>query len=156
AAATADRITRRLGLLGSRQPTHPEILSLNGLLRRLARLIESTAGDGIEVALRLSPRAGHIRADLAQMEASVMNLVGHACKALARASTRQLPAERVQRNAAAGLPETSEAADASCALDIETSHAELPTGEYVAMTITYSAAEPDIDRLFDPESPSEA
>jgi len=132
AAAAADRITRRLALLGSRQATHPETFSLNGLLRRLSRVIESAAADGTQIGMRLSPRAGQIRADVAQTEAAVMNLVTHACKTLADS-----PAHPPQ-------------------LQIETSPADLPGGEYVSLTLTYSAAEPDIDRLFDPESPSEA
>jgi len=61
-----------------------------------------------------------------------MNLVTHACKTLAESSAQP--------------PQ----------LQIETSQVELPAGDYVAMSLTYSAAEPDIDRLFDPESPSEA
>ena len=79
-AAAADRITRRLALFGTRQVGQPEVLSVNSLLRRMSRLIESAAGDRIQMALRLSPGAGRIRADMAQMESAVMNLITHASR----------------------------------------------------------------------------
>jgi two-component system, cell cycle sensor histidine kinase and response regulator CckA len=129
-ATAADRITRRLAMFGTRQVGQPELLSVNSLLRRMSRLIESAAGDRIQVALRPSPGAGQIWADLAQMESAVMNLVTHARSAIAR--------ER---------PEGGQ-------ILIETARMELPhagrSAAYVLLAVTYSGLEPDIDHLFDP------
>lgn len=126
AATAADQVTRCLAAFGSRQVGRPEALSLNGILRRMARLIESAAGDRIRVAILPGPDAGQIMADATQIESAVMNLVNHACAAMRDGGQ----------------------------LQIETARAELPRGgrttEYVLLAISYSITDPDIDRLFDP------
>jgi len=128
AAVAADEITRRLEAFGTRQVWQPETLGLNGLLRRMARLIESAAGSNIRVAIRPSPGTGQIKVVVAQMEAAILNLVTHACDV---------------------MPQGGQ-------LQIETMRVDLPHGAhsepYVLMALAYSATEPDIDRLFDPAS----
>ncbi len=129
-AAAAERITRRLAMFGTRQAGQPETLSVNSLLRRMLRLIESTAGDRIQVALRPSPKAGRIRADLTQMESTVMNLVTHACSTIAKQGRE------------------------GGQILIETNYVELPHASrseaYALLAVTYSGLEPDIECLFDP------
>ncbi len=135
-AEAAERITRRLAMFGTRQAGQPEVLSVNSLLRRMSRLIESAAGERIQVALRPSPGAGRIRADLGQMESAVMNLVTHARCTIAK-----------------------EGAEGGQIL-IETTRVELPHAarsvEYVLLAVTYSSLEPDIDHLFDPSPTAES
>jgi CheY-like chemotaxis protein len=128
AAAAADEITRRLEAFGTRQVWQPETLSVNGLLRRMARLIESAAGSRIRVALRPSPGAGQVKAVVAQMESAILNLVTHACEVMPQGGQLLIDTARVD------LPHAP--------------HAE----PYVLLAITYSAAEPEIERLFDPAS----
>jgi two-component system cell cycle sensor histidine kinase/response regulator CckA len=128
AAAAADEITRRLEAFGTRQVWQPETLSVNGLLRRMARLIESAAGSRIRVALRPSPGAGQVKAVVAQMESAILNLVTHACEVMPQGGQLLIDTARVD------LPHAP--------------HAE----PYVVLAITYSAAEPEIERLFDPAS----
>ncbi len=128
AAAAADEITRRLEAFGTRQVWQPEALSVNGLLRRMARLIESAAGSRIRVAIRPSPGAGQVKAVVAQMEAAILNLVTHACDVMPQGGQLQIETARVD------LPHAA--------------HAE----PYVLLAIAYSASEPEIERLFDPAS----
>ena len=128
AAAAADEITRRLEAFGTRQVWQPETLSVNGLLRRMARLIESAAGSRIRVALRPSAGAGQVKAVVAQMESAILNLVAHACDVMPQGGQLLIDTARVD------LPHAG--------------HAE----PYVLLAITYSASEPDIERLFDPAS----
>ena len=128
AAAAADEITRRLEAFGTRQVWQPEALSVNGLLRRMARLIESAAGSRIRVAIRPSPGAGQVKAVVAQMEAAILNLVTHACNVMPQGGQLQIETARVD------LPHAA--------------HAE----PYVLLAIAYSASEPEIERLFDPAS----
>ena len=132
AASAADRVTRRLAAFGTRQVGQPEILSVNGVLRRVTPLLESAAGERIRVAIRPSPGAGRVKADAAQLESALISLVTHACTAIAETA-----------------PENGQVL-------IETARLELPgggrTAEYAMLAITYSAVEPDIERLFDPAS----
>ncbi len=125
-AAAADEITRRLEAFGTRQVWQPETLNVNGLLRRMARLIESAAGSRVRVAIRPSPGAGQVKAVLAQMESAILNLVTHACDVMQQGGQLLIDTGRVE------LPHNG--------------HAE----QYVMLAMTYSASEPEIERLFDP------
>ncbi|HEX5431322.1 MAG TPA: hypothetical protein VFW83_05115, partial [Bryobacteraceae bacterium] len=128
AAAAAESVTRRLAVFGSRQEVQPEAFSLNGVLRRMARLIESAAGSRIQVAMLPTPGSGQVLADAAQIESAILSLVHHAC---------------------AAMPEGGQ-------LLVETNRVELPRAgramEYVLLAIGYSTADPEIDRLFEAES----
>jgi len=131
-AASAEALTRRLSRFGTRQATEqPEFLSLNGMLRRMSKLIESVAGGRIEVSIRPSPAAGKVRADPAQLEQAIMNLVLHAC---------------------ALMPEGGR-------LVIETGSTDLPrfdsVASYVILNITHTGQEPDLEKLFEPASIAE-
>ena len=132
AAAGADQITRRLAAFGTRQVSQPEALSVNGVVRRMAKLIESVAGPRVELAIRTAPDAGKIKADAAQIEQAIMNLVLHACAAMNQEGTEK------------------------GRLSIETGNAEAPAGgrmsPYVLVAITHSGLEPDLDKLFEPAS----
>jgi len=131
-AAAAEALTRRLTRFGARQASEQaELLSVNGILRRMARLIESVAGARITVALRPSPAAGKVRAGAAQLEEAIMNLVLHAC---------------------AMMPEGGR-------LLIETGNADLPrldsVASYVTLNIAHTGREPDPEKLFEPSSIAE-
>ncbi|HEY1755354.1 MAG TPA: response regulator [Bryobacteraceae bacterium] len=128
AATAADEITRRLEAFGTRQVWQPETLNVNALLRRMARLIESAAGSLVRVAIRPSPGAGQVKAGLAQMEAAILNLVAHACDVMPQGGQILIDTARVE------LPHAAH------------------TEPYVLLAISYSATEPEIERLFDPAS----
>jgi len=121
AASAADQITRRLASFGTRQAMQAEILSLNGVLRGLAKPIESVAGHRIAVSVHQTAGIGRIRADQAHLEQAVMNLVLHACAVTPPGGT----------------------------LRLETGSTRNGRG-HVSLTIAYSGEESDIDRLFDP------
>lgn len=78
-AASAAHATRRLAAFGTRQMSNPEVLSLNGLLRQMTKLIESAVGSGITLQIGIAPGTGRIRADAAQLEQALLNLILHAC-----------------------------------------------------------------------------
>ncbi|MGA3185961.1 MAG: response regulator [Bryobacteraceae bacterium] len=131
-AAAAEELTRRLTRFGTRQATEqPELLSMNGVLRRMSKLIESVAGPTIELAIRLSPMAGQVRVDAAQLEQAIVNLVLHAC---------------------AMMPEGGQ-------LLIETGKTDLPRlhsmASYSTLNITHTGQEPDLEKLFEPASIAE-
>jgi two-component system cell cycle sensor histidine kinase/response regulator CckA len=132
AAAAAAQITRRLAGFSMPQVSQTEVLSVNGLIRRLAKLVESVARPHAEVTIRTAPDTGRIRADAAQIEQAVMNLVLHSCTVMTTEGTQ------------------------SGRLLIETTNAEAPAAgriaSYVLIAITHSAQEADIDNLFEPSS----
>jgi two-component system cell cycle sensor histidine kinase/response regulator CckA len=131
-AAAAEALTRRLARFGTRQANaQPEVLSLNGMLRRMSKLIESVAGARVELSIRPSAVAGKIRADPAQLEHAIMSLVLHSCVL---------------------MPEGGK-------LLIETGNAELPRfdsmASYVMLNVTHTGEEPDLEKLFEPSSIAE-
>lgn len=131
-AAAAEALTRRLTRFGTRQATdQPEFLSINAMLRRMSKLIESVAGSRIQVSIRPSPAAGKVRADAAQLEQAMMSLVLHAC---------------------ALMPEGGQ-------LLVETGNTDLPRfdsmASYVTLNVSHTGQEPDLEKLFEPASIAE-
>lgn len=126
AALAAEQVTEDLAGLGTRQAAQLEILSLNAALRRMARMIETIAGQRVAIAMQLAPDAGRIKADPAQIERAIINLVRHACSI---------------------LPDRGR-------LLIQTSRTEAPQqgapASFAAVTFDYAAQERDLELLFDP------
>jgi len=101
-------------------------VSLNVILRRMAKSIEAAAGTRAVTAIQPEPGAGRIKADSSQIEQVIMNLVLHAC---------------------AVSPDRGR-------LLIQTSRTEAPQhgtlASFAVFRLTYAATEPDPDHLFDP------
>jgi two-component system cell cycle sensor histidine kinase/response regulator CckA len=83
AASAAEKITRRLTDLAARPPGHPQVLSLNSVLRRMAKFIQTIAGGKIAVSIHPADNVGKIFADSAHTEELITKLVLHAVKSLA-------------------------------------------------------------------------
>jgi PAS domain S-box-containing protein len=130
AAAAADQITRRLESFSFRPAGQTEVVSLNSILRRLTRMIETSAGEKLAVAIQPQPGAGRVQADVSQLEQAIVSLVLHACSVTPAGGTLLLETARV-----AAVP-------AGVARGHE--------GAFVALTVSYSAQEPDLEHLFDP------
>ena len=126
AAIAAEQVTEKLAGLGARQLAQPEIVSLNMILRRMSKAIEMAAGGRVVTAIQPEHEAGRIKADPAQIEQVIMNLVLHACVMLPQGGR----------------------------LLIETGRTEAPQhgtlASFAAFRMTYAAAEPELERLFDP------
>jgi len=126
AAIAAEQVTEKLAGLGARQVAQPEIVSLNSILRRMSKTIELAAGGRVVTAIQPEPETGRIKADPAQIEQVIMNLVLHAC---------------------AVVPDGGR-------ILIQTSRTEAPQNgalaSFASFRMTYAATEPDLDRLFDP------
>jgi len=108
ATSAAEQITRRLAGFSGRETGRRESMSLNGLVRRMAKPIEAVSGARVSVAIRLAPATGKVMADSAQLEQMVMNLVVHSCGAM-RDGGRLL---------------------------VETANVLLPKGEFVRLNVT--------------------
>jgi CheY-like chemotaxis protein len=126
AAIAAEQVTEKLAGLGARQVAQSEIVSLNAILRKMAKSIEKAADGRIIAAVQPEPEAGRIKADPGQIEQVIMNLVLHAF-AIVPAGSRLL---------------------------IQTSRTEAPQrgalASFAAFRLTYPVIESDLDHLFDP------
>jgi PAS domain S-box-containing protein len=131
AAQAADQVTEKLAGLGARQVAQPAIVSLNAILRRMSKPIEMAAGARVVTAIQPESGSGRIKADPSHIEQVMMNLVLHAC---------------------AMIPQGGR-------LLIQTSRTEAPQhgmlASFAVFRLTYAAAEPDPDHLFDPAGSGE-
>jgi len=128
AAIAAEQITRRLENFSARQVSQQEVVSLNSVLRRMSKTIDSVTGERIRVVLRPHPATGKVKIDVNQIEQMIMNLVLHSCSA---------------------MPEGGQ-------LVIETASVEAPSQgrmcNFILLAVAHSGNEPEIEKLFEPVS----
>ncbi|WP_457584903.1 PAS domain S-box protein [Ensifer canadensis] len=67
-------LTRQLLTFAGRQPLEPAALNINSSIRAMEGLLSTALGEAIVLDLELDQATGHVRADAAQLEASIMNL----------------------------------------------------------------------------------
>jgi two-component system, cell cycle sensor histidine kinase and response regulator CckA len=82
AAERASTLTRKLLAFGRRQVLQPRVLDLNALVTQVAEILPPVLGADIKVSLDLEPRLWRVRADSAQLEQVIMNLVFNARDAM--------------------------------------------------------------------------
>lgn len=104
AAGRATNLTRQLLTIGHRQPARPRLLGLNRLVSRMERILRRVAGRRIQLALVLKRPLGRIKADPAQVEQVIMNLVVNARDAMPKGGrlTIETSQTRVPKD---GLPD---------------------------------------------------
>ena len=82
---TTDRaasLTRQLLAFSRKQVLQPRVLDLNTLVTQVAELLPPVLGDDIQLTMDLNPNLGRVRADVAQVEQVIMNLVFNARDAM--------------------------------------------------------------------------
>lgn len=124
AASAAEQITRKLAGFGKRRPINPEVLSPNGILRRIAKLLETVAGFDVKVTIRPGLHAGRVKADEGQLEQLFMNLTMHAGRRSASGGQIQ-----IETGSAEGPVASSRDCEANGDL-----------GDYVRIAISYQPA----------------
>jgi NO-binding membrane sensor protein with MHYT domain/nitrogen-specific signal transduction histidine kinase/CheY-like chemotaxis protein len=82
AATRAAELTRQLLAFGRKQILRPTTLDLNSVLAYIMRMLNRLVGEHIEIALRPAPLLGLVRADMAQLEQVIVNLVVNARDAM--------------------------------------------------------------------------
>ncbi len=83
--ASADRaagLTRQLLAFSRKQVMRPEIVSLNGALSAIERIVRSALGEDVTLELALEPGLGNILVDPTQLDQVVMNLAINARDAM--------------------------------------------------------------------------
>ncbi len=82
AANRASSLTRKLLAFGRKQVLQARVLDLNTLVAQVAEMLPAVLGDDISLKLDLDPDLGRVKADSAQLEQVIMNLVFNARDAM--------------------------------------------------------------------------
>ena len=82
AAERASMLIRQLLAFSRRQVLQPKVIDLNAIVLGLDKLLGRLMGEHIEMATRCGTNVGHVKADPAQIEQVIMNLVVNARDAM--------------------------------------------------------------------------
>ena len=82
AADRASSLTRKLLALGRKQVLQPRVLDLNALVTQVAEMLPHVLGEDIKLSMDLEPDLGSVKADTAQLEQVIMNLIFNARDAM--------------------------------------------------------------------------
>jgi PAS domain S-box-containing protein len=82
AAERAALLTRQLLAFSRRQVLQPVVVSVNGAIEDLSRMLQRLIGEDVEMSIELAPELGHVRVDPVQFQQVLMNLVVNARHAM--------------------------------------------------------------------------
>jgi two-component system, cell cycle sensor histidine kinase and response regulator CckA len=124
AATRAARLTRQLLAFGRIHTIEAKVLNLNAIVSGMTQMLAPLIGKGVSLEFVPGKNLGHIKADAAQFEQVVMNLVLNAKDATPEGGTLSISTEDVRLDGTAPVGAFSRT-DISVA----------PAGEYVALTV---------------------
>jgi signal transduction histidine kinase/CheY-like chemotaxis protein len=78
----ASALTRRLLSFSRKQVLQFKVLDLNAIVHQVSELLPPVLGEDVDLVLDLDPNLGRVKADSAQMEQAIMNLVFNARDAM--------------------------------------------------------------------------
>jgi signal transduction histidine kinase len=136
AAERAAVLTRQLLAFGRRQVLHPVRLQVGEAVQGVTSLIGRLIGDDIELTITCVPDLPPVRADRAQLEAALLNLVMNARDAMPHGGRLAIEASAVSLGA-----------------DHDAGGVEVPAGQYVRISVSDSGHGIPADvqeRIFEP------
>ncbi len=89
-------LIRQLLAFSRKQPLEPKILALNSVVSNLEAMLRRLIGADIRLAINLDPANGQVRADQAQLEQVLMNLVVNARDAMAKGGILTIETSHVE------------------------------------------------------------
>ena len=95
ASDRATTLTRQLLAFSRKQLLELKVVDVNTIVEDMERLLRPLIGENIELITRLSPEAGHTRADAGQLEQVLMNLVVNAKDAMPRGGRLTIQTQHV-------------------------------------------------------------
>ncbi len=96
AGGRAAALIRQLLTFSRKQALEPKVLSLNNVVTNLEGMLRRLIGEHIELHVRPHPQEGHIKADPAQLEQVIMNLVVNARDAMPQGGKLTIQTDRVE------------------------------------------------------------
>jgi two-component system cell cycle sensor histidine kinase/response regulator CckA len=121
AAGRAAALTHQLLAFSRRQVLQPVILDLNDAVQETESLLRRVIGEDIQVTLELDPELGRVKADPAQMQQVLMNLVLNARDSMPNGGTLRISTRNVTNAGASSIEES-----------------EMPEGNYALVTLADS------------------
>ena len=102
AADRASSLTRKLLAFGRKQVLQERVLELNALVTQLVEMLPSVLGDDISQSINLDAGLGRVKADSAQLEQVIMNLVFNARDAMPNGGELTIETENCELDEAWG------------------------------------------------------
>jgi hypothetical protein len=136
ASDRAAALTNQLMAFSRRQVIQPRVFDVNSVLLHTEKLLRRLIGEDVELALKLNPNAGRIKADPGHLEQAIFNLATNARDAMPRGGRITIETE----------PVTLDAAYAR-------THVGVQPGEYVMIAVSDNGHGMDAEtkrRVFEP------
>ena len=100
AGQRATNLTRQLLAFSRKQMLQPKVLNLNDVITDTSKMLRRLIGEDIEIALRLKPSLGKVKADPSQIDQVLMNLVVNARDAMPHGGSLTIETSNVEMDKA--------------------------------------------------------